>query len=44
VLRIPQGVDSSKISASFRDGVLKVVVPKSKEAKKKQRKVDIRAS
>lgn len=44
VLRIPQGVDSSKISASFRDGVLKVVIPKSKEAKKKQRKVDIRAS
>ena len=42
-LRIPQGVDGSKISASFSKGVLKVTMPKSKEAKKKRRKVNVKA-
>lgn len=30
---LPQGVDESKISASYRDGVLEVRVPKPEEAK-----------
>lgn len=44
VLRIPQGVDSGKISASFSNGVLTVNIPKSKQAKKKQRKITVKSS
>ena len=35
-LVLPASVDSTKIEASYRDGVLEVVIPKSEEAKPKQ--------
>jgi HSP20 family protein len=40
-IRLPKDVQSEKISASFKDGVLKVVLPKSEEAKKKQIKIKV---
>ncbi len=38
---LPRTVDASKISADFTDGVLKVRMPKSAEAKNKGRKIEI---
>jgi HSP20 family protein len=38
-LRIPNGVDADKIDASYKDGVLKVAVPKSEP--EKSRKIEI---
>lgn len=34
-IRLPDEVQSDKIKASYKDGVLKVTLPKSEEAKKK---------
>lgn len=42
--RIPEGVDSDKIKAAFSKGVLEVTLPKTKEAKAKQRKIPVKAS
>jgi HSP20 family protein len=39
---LPTTVDSAKISANYKDGVLEVVLPKAEEAKPK--KVEIRAA
>lgn len=41
--RLPSGVDEDKVSAKFKDGVLKVVLPKTAEAQTKSRKIDISA-
>lgn len=41
--RLPKGVDDTKIKASHTDGVLRLTLPKTKKAKKKQRKVDVTA-
>ena len=38
---LPQEVESDKISASYKNGVLTVVFPKSKEAKKKEIKIKV---
>jgi len=38
---LPQEVESDKISASYKNGVLTVVLPKSKEAKKKEIKIKV---
>lgn len=38
---LPRSVDTSKISAEFTQGVLKVRMPKSAEAKSKGRKIEI---
>ena len=38
---LPRTVDSARISAEFEKGVLKVMLPKTAEAKAKGRKVDI---
>jgi HSP20 family protein len=40
-LRLPDGVDESRITADLRNGVLTVTMPKSAEASK-QRKVEIK--
>lgn len=32
---LPDGVDADKIAASYKDGILKVVIPKKEEAKEK---------
>lgn len=40
-VRLPREVNRKKITASYKDGVLKVVVPKSEEARKKERKTKV---
>lgn len=40
---IPDGVDEARIKASFSKGVLSITLPKSAEAKSKQRKVQIKS-
>jgi HSP20 family protein len=41
--RIPNGVDVDKIEATFKNGVLKVALPKTKEAQSAVKKIDVRA-
>jgi len=38
-LTLPAAVDSNRIEASYKDGVLEIVIPKSEEAKPKQIKI-----
>ena len=40
-VRLPKEVKHDKVSASFKNGVLKIVLPKSEEAKKKEIKVKV---
>jgi HSP20 family protein len=40
-IRLPKEVQRDKISASYKDGVLKVTLPKSEEAKKKEVKIKV---
>jgi HSP20 family protein len=40
-IRLPKDVQGDKINASFKNGVLKVVLPKSEEAKKKEIKIKV---
>lgn len=42
-LPIPGEVDESKIGASFKNGVLTVDLPKSEEAQKKVKRIDVKA-
>jgi HSP20 family protein len=41
---LPEGVDADKIEATMKSGVLTVVLPKSAEAQKNSRKVEIKAA
>lgn len=43
-LPIPDGVDRDAIAAEFSKGVLTVTLPKSKEAQKQQKKIEIKAT
>lgn len=38
---LPSGVQSDKAKASFKDGILQVTIPKSEEAKKKEKKIKV---
>jgi HSP20 family protein len=40
-IQLPKEVQSDKISASYKNGVLKVTLPKSEEAKKKEVKIRV---
>lgn len=40
---VPEDVDPDKLEASFRNGVLTVTMPKSAEAKKKERRIAVTA-
>ena len=40
---VPENVDANKIEASFKDGVLTVVLPKTKASAAKQKKIDVKA-
>jgi len=40
-ISLPVETQSDKAKASFKDGVLEIKVPKSEEARKKQKKIDI---
>lgn len=42
--RLPEGADADKIDASFVNGVLKVKVPKTAEAKKNDKKIAIKVA
>ncbi len=42
--RLPEGVDTNKIEASFKKGVLKVTLPKTPEAQKATKKIDVKAA
>ena len=42
--RVPENVDADKIGAKFAKGVLTVTLPKTAEAKKKQRKIAIKGN
>ncbi len=39
----PEGVDTAKISASFKNGVLTVSLPKTAEAQKQEKKITVKA-
>jgi HSP20 family protein len=41
---VPEGVDADKIEASFSKGVLKVMLPKTAEAQKAERKITVKAA
>jgi len=41
-LRVPEGVDAEKIEASFRKGVLTVMLPKTAEAMKPVKKIEVK--
>ena len=40
-MRLPVGVDSEKVDATYKDGVLKITLPKSETAKRK--KIDVKS-
>ena len=42
--RVPDAVDADKIEASFKNGVLSVTLPKTAEARRKQKKVEIKGA
>jgi HSP20 family protein len=41
---LPEGIDRDKISADFTKGVLTLTLPKTGEAQKQQKKIEIKAS
>ena len=41
-VRLPAEVDSTKVKATYKEGVLELVLPKKEEAKPKQINVDVR--
>ena len=42
--RVPEGTDVGKIEANFKNGVLTVVLPKTAEAQKPEKKIAIKAA
>ena len=41
-VRVPETVDADKIEAAFKNGVLKVTLPKKLEARKPVKKIDVK--
>jgi HSP20 family protein len=41
-VRIPESVDADKIEASFKNGVLKVTLPKKPEGQKPTKKIEVK--
>jgi HSP20 family protein len=41
---VPEGVDTDKIEASFKKGVLTVTVPKTAEAKKAEKRITVKVA
>jgi len=41
---MPDGVDTDKIEANFKKGVLTVTLPKKAEAQKPAKKIDVKAA
>lgn len=42
--QVPEGVDSEKIEANFKNGVLRVTLPKNAEAQKSAKKITVKAA
>jgi HSP20 family protein len=40
---VPDGVDADKIEANFKKGVLSVTLPKTQEAQKAEKKIEVKA-
>jgi HSP20 family protein len=40
--RLPEAVDDSKIEAKFKNGLLTVTLPKTAEAQKKSKKIEVK--
>jgi len=43
LFRLPDDVDADGIGAEFRNGVLKITLPKSPEARKEEKMIDVKA-
>jgi HSP20 family protein len=43
-MSLPNDVDESKIAADFKNGVLEITLPKKPEAKKKAKKIQVKAA
>ncbi|MFT5207241.1 MAG: HSP20 family protein [Candidatus Omnitrophota bacterium] len=41
-IELPAEVDSSKVTASYKDGVLEIMLPKKEEAQAKQAKIEVK--
>lgn len=41
---LPNGVDAEKVSASFKNGVLKIALPKTTEARRNEKKIAIKTA
>lgn len=41
---LPESVDADRVTATYDKGVLRLVMPKTEEAKKKQRKIEVKAA
>jgi HSP20 family protein len=41
---VPEGVETDKVEASFKKGVLTVMLPKSAQAQKPEKKIDVKAA
>ena len=39
--QVPEGIDTDKIAASFKNGILSVTLPKSAEAQKQAKKIEV---
>jgi len=42
--QVPEGVDTDKIEASFKKGILSVTLPKSAEAQKAEKKITVKST
>jgi HSP20 family protein len=40
---LPEGIDTGNVEATFKNGILKVVLPKTAEAQKTARKIEVKA-
>lgn len=43
-IALPRGVDAAKVEAKFDKGVLKVTLPKSKEARENERRIEVKGA
>jgi HSP20 family protein len=41
---LPEGVDANKIEATFKNGVLKLTLPKTAEAQQPAKKIEVKAA
>ena len=42
--QVPEGIDTDKIAASFKNGILSVTLPKSAEAQKQAKKIEVKGA